>query len=77
MHKYNIIYTSPGSEIYLWNGDGFDRLRDDERETLLYSGKSIKAEQVDEALRACKAAARDKFPGDGNPDIKRVEVAVS
>ena len=77
MHKYNIIYRSPGKDIYLWNGDSFDKLEDGEREVLLYSGQSVNAEDVAEALDACKSAAKKEFPGDENPDIKKVEVKVS
>lgn len=77
MPKYNIIYTSPDSTIYRWNGAGFDKLEDEEREVLLYSGKSVNAEEVDEALSDCRARVKEEFPDDSNPDIKRVEVAVS
>ncbi|MCO5948841.1 hypothetical protein [Mucilaginibacter flavidus] len=77
MHKYNIIYRSPNKEIYLWNGNSFDKLDDEEREVLLYSGQSVNAEDAAEALAAGKAAAKMEFPGDENPDIKKVSVKVS
>ena len=77
MHKYNIIYRSPNKEIYLWNGNSFDKLDDEEREVLLYSGQSVKAEDASEALAAGKAAAKKEFRGDENPDIKKVAVKVS
>jgi len=77
MEKYNIIYRSPNKDIYLWNGNSFDRLDDEEREVLLYSGQSVNAEDVAEALATGKAAVKKEFPGDENPDIRKVEVEVA
>jgi len=77
MHKYNIIYTSPNGDSYLWNGVGFEKLDDGENGVLLYSGKSIKAEGIEKALATSRAAVAKEFPNDDKPDIKKVEVAVS
>jgi hypothetical protein len=77
MQKFNIIYTSPGNDIYLWNGAAFDELESDERETLLYSGASVDEDKVDEVIQECREAAKESFPMDANPDIKKIEISVS
>jgi hypothetical protein len=77
MQKYNIIYTAPGKAIYLWNGSGFDKLDDKERAVLLYSGISAKADEVDDALLACKAFIKKEFPGNDSLDVEKVTVTVS
>ena len=76
MLKYNIIYTSPGNDDYLWNGTGFDKLKSVDREPLLFSGKSVKEDQLPETLEKCKEAAKKIFPEDNDPIIKSVEVVV-
>ena len=76
MLKYNIIYTSPGNDDYLWNGTGFDKLKSVDREPLLFSGKAIKEDELQEALKKCKTAAQKLFPGDEEPSIKWIEVVV-
>ena len=48
MLKYNIIYTSPVKDDYLWNGTGFDKLKSVDREPLLFSGKSVKEDELQE-----------------------------
>ncbi len=77
MSKYNIIYESPSGENYLWNGKSFDDLESTEREVLFFSGKSVKNEEVKDALIKCKAAAKALFPEDSDPKIKTVEINVS
>jgi hypothetical protein len=77
MSKYNIIYTSPDGENYLWNGKSFDDLESAEREVLFFSGKSVNDEEVKDALIKCKAAAKASFPEDSDPQIKSVEINVS
>jgi hypothetical protein len=77
MATYNIIYTSPAEDTYLWNGTGFDKLDNADREVLFYSGRSIKNEEQEEALKKSKAAAQQLFPTDADPKIKSVAVKVS
>lgn len=76
MLKYNIIYTSPGNDDYLWNGTGFDKLKSVDREPLLFSGKSVKEKELTEILKKSKAVAKKLFPEDKYPIIKSVEVVV-
>ena len=76
MLKYNIIYTSPVKDDYLWNGTGFDKLKSVDREPLLFSGKSVKEDELQETLESCKTVAKKLFPEDKEPIFKRVEVVV-
>lgn len=76
MLKYNIIYTSPGNDDYLWNGTGFDQLKSVDSEPLLFSGKAIKEGDLQAALNECKTAAKKLFPEDKAPDIKSLVVVV-
>lgn len=76
MLKYNLIYTSPDNHDYLWNGTGFDKLKSADREPLLFSGKTVKEDELTETLKKCKAAATKLFPEDKDTIIKSVEVAV-
>ena len=77
MSNYNIIFTSPDNDPYLWNGTSFDKLENEDRESLFYSGISIEEGKVTEALKKSRAAAKKLFPGDKAPGMKAVEIKVS
>ena len=77
MSKYNLIYKSPSKNIYLWNGKSFDEISNIDRVVLLYSGKSVKDDGLDEALRNSKEAVKQLFPKDANPTIEAVKVKVA
>lgn len=74
MAKYNIILKSGGDD-YLWNGKSFDKIGDEDREVLLYSGKSVKEDEVDEAIKQSKEAASKLFSS-SDTEIKSVQVKV-
>jgi hypothetical protein len=77
MSKYNIIYTSPADDPYLWNGASLDKLEHTDQEVLLFSGKSFEEGKLKDAIKDCKAAAKVMFPKDTDPKIKTVEIKVS
>jgi len=77
MAKYNIIYTSPNDDLYLWNGISLDQLEHADQEVLFFSGKSFKDDELKDAIRDCKAVAKAIFPDDTDPKIKTVEIKVS
>jgi len=77
MPKYNIIYTSPKKDHYLWNGTSLDKLERAGQENLMFSGKIFKEEELPGAIKDCKAAIAQSFPKDENPDIKTVLINVS
>ncbi|MGZ3873869.1 MAG: hypothetical protein ACXVJD_13185 [Mucilaginibacter sp.] len=75
MSKYNIIYTSPNDDDYLWSDNSFDKIENKDREVLLYSGKSLNEDAVTAALKQAQEAAAKQF-ADNNPKVKKVEVTV-
>ena len=77
MANYNIIFTSPENDAYIWNGTSLEKLKSTDSEVLFFSGKSIKEEDLLGALNKCKEAVKAMFPKDNNPDIKTVEIKVS
>lgn len=77
MPNYNIIYTSPDGDTYLWNGRSLDRLEKEEQEVLYFSGGAFKTEELKEAIEECKALIAEMFPTDNEPKIKTVELKVS
>jgi hypothetical protein len=77
MPKYNIIYTSPNDDHYLWNGTSLDKLEKEEQEVLLFSGKNFKEGELKDAINDCKKAAKQLFSRDKDPKVKTVEIAVS
>jgi hypothetical protein len=77
MTKYNLIYKSLSKNIYLWNGKAFDKITSANREVLLYSGKSVKDDGLNEALEKSKDFVRQLFPKDADPKIKVVRVKIS
>ena len=77
MLKYNIIFTSPDNDSYLWNGASFDKLKSKEREVLFYSGKSLKEDDLADALQKCRESAKILFPKETDLKIRAVEIKVS
>jgi hypothetical protein len=77
MPKYNIIYTTPHHDHYLWNGTSLTKLEKAGQETLMFSGKSFKEEELADAIANCKKAIARSFPKDTDPEIKSVQIAVS
>jgi hypothetical protein len=77
MPKYNIIYTSPQKDPYLWDGTSLTKLEKAEQGMLRFSGKSFKKEELDDATADCKKAVKQSFPKDENPEIKSVQITVS
>lgn len=77
MSVYNIIYTSPDRDTYLWTGRGLDKLADSDMDVLFYSGRSIKEDTLPEALKACKEKVKQLFPEDNEPVIEPVAVKVA
>lgn len=77
MPKYNVIYTAPNNYHYLWNGASLDKLEKAEQETLRFSGKSFKEEELANAIADCKETIAREFPKDIDPEIGVVEIAVS
>jgi hypothetical protein len=76
MPQYNIIYTSPHDEPFLWNGASLDKLEKSGQEVLRYSGKVFSDGELDEAVAACKKAAQVMFPDDKYLKVNTVEVKV-
>lgn len=77
MPKYNIIYTAPNDDHYIWNGASLDKLEKAEQEILRFSGKSFKEEELANAIADCKETIARTFPKDPDPEIGVVEIAVS
>ena len=77
MPKYNIIYTTAHHDHYLWNGTSLDKLEKTGQENLMFSGKSFKEEELDNAITDCKKTIAQAFPKDTDPEIKTVQIAVS
>jgi hypothetical protein len=77
MSTINIIYQSSTDGSYLWNGSAFDKLENEDQESLFYSGKSlVKNTLYQELEKVMTALARD-FPSDKRPEVKYVEVPVT
>ena len=76
MPKYNIIYTSPHDDHYLWNGISLDKLEKEGQEVLMFSGKNFKEGELKDAINDCEKAAKQLF-SDKNPKVKTIEIAVS
>jgi hypothetical protein len=76
MPQYNIIYTSPHDEPYLWNGTSLDKLEKTGQEVLRFSGKVFGEGELANAIAACKNAAKQMFPDDEYLKIDTVEVKV-
>ncbi|MGZ3776151.1 MAG: hypothetical protein ACXVIY_10090 [Mucilaginibacter sp.] len=77
MAIYNIIYRSPKSAIYLWNGSSFDLLGKEDNGRLFYSGKSFDEDEVVEAIRKSRETARKQFPADRELKIEKAEIPVN
>jgi hypothetical protein len=77
MPKYNIIYTSPQKDHFLWDGTTLTKLEKAGQETLMFSGKVFKEDELDDAIKECKDAIAQSFPKDSDPEIKTVKIAVS
>ena len=77
MPKYNIIYTSPQKDNYLWDGASLTKLERAGQENLMFSGKIFKEDELADAMKDCKAAIAQSFPKDENPEIKTVLINVS
>jgi len=77
MPKYNIIYTSPQKDHYLWDGTSLTKLEKAGQEILMFSGKVFKEEELAGAIKECKKAIAQSFPKDEAPEIKTVQIAVS
>ena len=77
MPKYNIIYTSPDSGHYLWNGTDLFTLEKTGQEELRFSGRIFNEDELPDGIKACKNAAHELFPEDAEPKIKAVEIKVS
>lgn len=76
MASYNIIYTSPMHDNYLWNGTGFDPIGND-RETLRYSGQTYTQDELPHVLQKCRETIRHTFPDDTKQELEAVEIDVS
>jgi len=77
MPKYNIIFTAPNNDPYLWDGTELTQLEKTGQENLMFSGKNFKEEELEAAIKACKEAALQMFPHNTGPEIKTVEINVS
>ena len=76
MTKYNIIYTSPAKDYYLWNGRGFDKLGSKDRVGLLYSGKTYNNEDLPIVFPKCREVISKVFPKDSEPKLNTVGILV-
>lgn len=76
MPKYNIIYTSPDNNPYLWSGASLDKLEKTGREVLRFSGKVFEKDELDDAIKECKIVAKEMFPDDDEIKVDMVEVKV-
>jgi len=76
MPKYNIIYTSPDNDPYLWSGTSLDKLEKTGQEVLRFSGKVFEKDELDNAIAKCKKAAKQLFPDDNELKVDTVEVKV-
>jgi hypothetical protein len=70
MPKYNIIYTTPHHDDYLWNGTSLDKIEKTEQETLRFSGKSFKEDELDDAIADCRKTITRAFPKIPIPKLK-------
>jgi hypothetical protein len=77
MSKYNIIYLSPTDDPYLWNGRSLDKLEHTGQEVLRFSGETFKEDELEEAIKACKEAAKQLFPEDKELEVKTIEIKVT
>ena len=77
MPKYNIIFTAPNNDPYLWDGTELTKLEKSGQENLMFSGKNFKEGELQDAIQACKEAALKMFPYNPDPEIKPVEINVS
>jgi len=77
MPKYNIIYTSPNNDLFLWTGTALSHIEKKKQETLRFSGKDFKEEELAEGVESCKNAAKEKFPNDEALNVKPVEIEVA
>ncbi len=77
MPKYNIIYTAPNHDLYLWTGNAFFTLEKKDQEVLHFSGPDFKEDDLAQAIADCKRAAKEKFPKDEERDVKAVEIKVA
>jgi hypothetical protein len=77
MPKYNIIYTSPQKDHYLWDGSSLTKLEKAGQENLMFSGNVFKEDELANAIEECKKAVTQSFPKDTEPEIKTVQIAVS
>lgn len=77
MSQYNIVYISPQNDHYLWDGTSLNKLEKAEQETLRFSGKSFKEEELDDAIADCKKIIAQSFPKDAKAEVKTVQVKVS
>jgi hypothetical protein len=76
MPKYNIIYTSPDNDPYLWSDTSLDKLEKTDREVLRFSGKVFEKDELADAIAACKKAAKKLFTMDDELKVDAVEVKV-
>jgi hypothetical protein len=76
MPKYNIIFTSPDDDTYLWNETSFDKLENAGNDVLRFSGKAFEEDELKDALKQAIEAAKKMFPGNKEPVIKVVEIKV-
>ncbi|MFI5159662.1 MAG: hypothetical protein ACHQHN_00225 [Sphingobacteriales bacterium] len=77
MAIYNIIYTSPQKETYLWNGSSFDLLKNKDNAGLFFSGSNIEDKKLASVLKKARAFAGKQFPDDKAARISEVEIAVN
>ena len=77
MPKYNIIFTSPDDDPYLWNGTSLDQLEKTGQEVLKFSGRTFEHGELKAAIKYCRAFAKKMFPDDKDLKIKTVEIRVS
>ena len=62
MSKYNIIYIAPDKTHYLYTPGSFDKLGDEDREVLHYTGASVNKDSLDDALTQCLEAVKKTSP---------------
>ncbi len=77
MAVYNIIYTSPDKETYLWNGSSFDLLRNRDNDNLFFSGGNIEDKDLPPALKTAREVAAMQFPDDKTLKIDNVEISIN
>jgi hypothetical protein len=77
MAIYNIIYTSPEKETWLWNGNSFDLLKNKDNENLFFSGSGIVDTKLISSMKKAREAAQKQFPYDKKQEIDKVEITVN